>query len=160
MFLSSLARLDHDAPLLPALLVKGLTYLRSTDFSTMAPGRYEIDGPEMFALVQEYRTQPKSQKKAESHANYIDVQFVHSGSETIGFAPAGSTAEILEDLTIGKDMVTYKSVPDETDCVLTSGMYAILFPGEIHRPQCSHGPDAQVRKVVLKVAMAAVFAQA
>lgn len=160
MFLSSLACLDRDAPVLPPLIVKGLTYLRNTDFSIVAPGRFEIDGPEMFALVQEYHTLPKSQKKAESHTKYIDVQYVHSGSEIIGFAPAGSTGEILEDLTAGKDTVTYRSVPNETDCVLTSGMYAILFPGEIHRPQCSHGQDAQVRKVVLKVAMEAVLAQA
>jgi YhcH/YjgK/YiaL family protein len=158
MFLSSLASLDRDAPVLPPLLVKGLTYLSDTDFLTMAPGRYDIDGRDMFALVQEYRTRPKMEKKAESHTKYIDVQYVHSGSEIIGFAPAGAAAEILEDLTLGKDMVTYKSVSNETDCVLTNGMYAILFPGEIHRPQCSPGVDTQVRKVVLKVAMDAVLA--
>jgi YhcH/YjgK/YiaL family protein len=32
-------------------------------------------------------------------------------------------------------------------------MYAILFPGEIHRPQCSYTGETKVRKVVVKVAM-------
>jgi biofilm protein TabA len=159
MFISNLTSLNRDAPVLPPILVNGLTYLKNTDFSVKAPGRYEIDGTAMFALVQEYHTKPKSEKKAESHTRYMDVQYVHSGSEIVGFAPAGAAAEILEDLTESKDMITYKSVSYETDCLLTSGMYAILFPGEIHRPQCSSGADMQVCKVVLKVAMDAVLAR-
>jgi YhcH/YjgK/YiaL family protein len=40
----------------------------------------------------------------------------------------------------------------ETDIVLTAGMYAVLFPGEIHRPQCNYKGETTVRKVVVKVA--------
>jgi YhcH/YjgK/YiaL family protein len=158
MFCSSLARISADKPVLPAYLVKGLDYLKNTDFSAMAIGRYEIDGARMYALVQEYRTQPKAAKRAEAHVQYIDVQYVLSGAEILGFAPAGASAEISEDLTETKDTTTFSSVAGETDLVLTSGMYAILYPGEIHRPQCMFESESQVRKVVLKAAMAAVLA--
>jgi|WetSurMetagenome_2_1015567.scaffolds.fasta_scaffold00077_16 biofilm protein TabA len=155
MFLSTLTDLDRDARFLPSLLVKGLTYLRDADLSSMVPGKYEISGSDLFALVQEYRTKPKAEKKAESHVRYLDVQYLHDGVEIIGFAPAGGPAEILEDAAAEKDVITYKTAANETDLVLTKGMYAVLFPGEIHRPQCSCGADGTVKKVVLKVAMAA-----
>ncbi|HUI91795.1 MAG TPA: YhcH/YjgK/YiaL family protein [Chitinivibrionales bacterium] len=119
----------------------------------MAAGKYGLDGDSIFALVQEYATQPKEAKKAEAHLKYIDVQFVYQGIETAGFAPADPAAEIMEDLASKKDMITYKSVPHETSIILAEGMYAILFPGEIHRPRCNYLKESKVRKVVLKVAM-------
>jgi biofilm protein TabA len=158
MFCSSLARLSADKLVLPAYLVKGLDVLKNTDFSAMAIGRYEIDGARMFALVQEYRTRPKAAKNAEAHVKYIDVQYVLSGAEILGFAPAGVSAEIGEDLSATKDTILFRSVAGETDLVLASGMYAILYPGEIHRPQCMLESESHVRKVVLKAAMEAVLA--
>ena len=153
MFCSSIKTLDADRPTLPKALLKALDYLKPTDFSKMEIGKYEIDGPAMYALVQEYQTQPKEFKKAEAHVKYIDVQYVYNGSEIVGYSPADPAAEVLENLVDKKDMITYKSVPDETSVILTEGMYAILFPGEIHRPQCNYIRETKVRKVVVKVAM-------
>jgi biofilm protein TabA len=153
MICSSIKTLDADRPTLPRALHKGLDYLKNTDFSKMEIGKYELDGANMYALVQEYQTQPKEAKKAEAHVKYIDVQFVYSGSEMIGYAPADPSAEVLENLADKKDMITYKTVPGETAVILTAGMYAVLFPNEIHRPQCNYLGETQVRKVVLKVAM-------
>jgi YhcH/YjgK/YiaL family protein len=153
MFCSSIKILDANRPTLPKALLKALDYLKNTDFSKMEIGKYEIDGPAMFALVQEYQTQPKETKKAEAHVKYIDVQYVYSGSEIVGYAPADPAAEVLENLVDKKDMITYKSIPNETEVILTEGMYAILFPGEIHRPQCNYKGETKVRKVVVKAAM-------
>jgi biofilm protein TabA len=153
MICSSIKTLDADRPTLPKALHKGLDYLKNTDFSKMETGKYELDGSAMYALMQEYRTQPKEAKKAEAHVKYIDVQFVYSGSEIIGYAPADPAAEVLENLVDKKDMITYKTVPNETAVVLTEGMYVVLFPNEIHRPQCNYLGETKVRKVVLKVAM-------
>jgi biofilm protein TabA len=152
MFCSSIKTLDADRPTLPKALLKALDYLKNTDFSKMETGKYEIDGTAMYALVQEYLTQPKEAKKAEAHVKYIDIQYVYNGSEIIGYAPADPAAEVLENLVDKKDMITYKTVPDETSVILAEGMYAILFPGEIHRPQCNYKGETKVRKVVVKVA--------
>jgi biofilm protein TabA len=154
MICSAIKTLDADRPTLPKALLKGLDYLNNTDFSKMEIGKYEIDGPAMYALVQEYQTQPKELKKAEAHVRFIDVQYVYSGVEIIGYAPADPAAEVLENLVDKKDMITYKTVPNEASIILAEGMYAILFPGEIHRPQCNYKGETKVRKVVLKVAMA------
>ncbi len=63
-----------------------LDYLATTDFSAMEPGRYEIDGKNLFALVQAYESIPKEQGKWECHRNYIDVQYIAEGVELIGFS--------------------------------------------------------------------------
>jgi YhcH/YjgK/YiaL family protein len=152
MICGSIRTLDADRPTLPKALFKGLDYMKNTDFSKMEIGKYEIDGSAMYALVLEYQTQPKEAKKAEAHVKYIDVQFVYNGSEIIGYAPADPAAEVLENLVDKKDMITYKTVPNETSVILTTGMYVVLFPREIHRPQCNYKGETKVRKVVLKVA--------
>ena len=156
MFCSSLSTLETDRLVLHQYLVRALEYLASKNFSAVAPGRYDIDGDDMFALVQEYRTQPKSAKKAEAHRRFIDIQFVGSGAEIIGFAPAGAPAEICKNYSADKDAVMFTKVSDETDLILAGGMYAILFPGEIHRPQCAYGSEALVKKIVIKAAITAI----
>jgi beta-galactosidase beta subunit len=35
-----------------------------------------------------YQTAPKTEKKAETHAKYIDIQYIDNGTEVIGFALA------------------------------------------------------------------------
>ena len=39
-------------------LYKGLAFLKETDVASLPVGRYEIDGDEVFALVQEYTRMP------------------------------------------------------------------------------------------------------
>lgn len=50
-------------------------------------GRHEIDGDRVFALVQNYTTNPIEGALYEAHRRYSDIQFVFSGRKT----PLGST---------------------------------------------------------------------
>ena len=43
-----------------------LEYISKTDFSSMEPGRYELDGSNMFALVQAYDSIPIGQGSGQS----------------------------------------------------------------------------------------------
>ena len=61
-----------------------LEYISKTDFSAMEPGRYELDGSNMFALVQAYDSIPIEQGKWECHKKYIDIQYIAEGVEQIG----------------------------------------------------------------------------
>ena len=51
-------RLANPSPLyqLPSRLARALEYLRATDMRTVALGRHDLDGDDLFALVQEYTT--------------------------------------------------------------------------------------------------------
>ena len=153
MIFGSIQNLEHDKKFLSMALVKGLEYIRDADLTKLAAGRYEIDGNALFALVQDNRTAPKAERKAEAHKKYIDIQYVHSGSEIIGFGLADPANEVLENLLDQKDAIFFKQVKNEMDLVLTPGMYAIFFSADVHRPGCIHGSPASVRKVVVKVAI-------
>ncbi|MDR3559833.1 MAG: YhcH/YjgK/YiaL family protein [Negativicutes bacterium] len=148
--------IDHFAKareLYPQSLQKGLAFLRDTDFSAMSVGRHEIDGDKMFALVQEYQPDVKENRKAETHEKYIDIQYIVSGEEIMGYANLTATAEIAENRLADKDALFYKNVENETELQASAGMFAVFFPWDVHRPGCVKKAGALVRKVVLKIKM-------
>lgn len=151
MIYGNIANLERDRKILPAAVVKGLQYLKDTDFSKLEVGKYEIEGNKIFALVQENQTQPKEDRRAEAHAKRLDIQCVIEGAEMIGFALPDAANQVVEDLLEQKDNIFYSTVQDEMGLVLTKGMYAIFFPGEVHRPSCQYGVSCKLRKVVVKI---------
>ena len=153
MFFGTIKNLRDDRKILPEALVKGLEYLQATDVTRLEPGRYEIEGETIFALVQDYETYPKAERRSEAHARFVDIQFIVAGVEMIGYGPTGSGIEVEEDLLEEKDVLFYKSVENEMDLVLASGSYAIFFPGEVHRPGCAFPKSRSVKKVVIKVCL-------
>ena len=63
-----------------------LAYLLDTDLPNIKPGRYEIDGSNIYALMQNYETKPKENGFWEAHRHYIDIQYIIKGTELIGYA--------------------------------------------------------------------------
>lgn len=153
MIFGKLDDLSKDRSYLAKALLKGLNYLQKTDFSKVAVGKYEIEGSSIYALVQEYQTAPKAEKKAEAHAKYIDIQYIDQGDEVISFALFSKESEVKENLLDQKDAIFYRTVKGEMDLHLSKGMYTIFFPEEIHRPGCNYESGGQVRKVVVKIAI-------
>jgi biofilm protein TabA len=152
MYVGHIKNLEKEKKVLPLPLIKGLEYLQRTDFSRTEIGKYEIEGPQIFALVQEQETGPKAERRPEAHVKNIDIQYVIEGTDVIGFGLPDPANEVAEDLLGEKDCIFFKNVQDEMDLVLTSGMYAIFFPDEVHRPNCQYGANGKLRKVVVKVA--------
>jgi len=64
-----------------------LEFLKRPDIEATPIGRLELDGALLFALTQEYETKPIHDGKLEAHKKYIDIQFIVSGEEFIGYAP-------------------------------------------------------------------------
>jgi len=153
MIFGSIHNLEQDRTVLPKALVRGLEFLKSADLATIPPGKHEIEGNALFALVQDNRTAPKTECKAETHRKYIDIQYVQSGSEIIGYSTFDPENPILEDRLDQNDVVFYKQVKDEIDLVLTPGRYVIFFPTDVHRPGCMRGSPGLVRKIVMKIAV-------
>ena len=150
MIFGHLENLSKEKAAVCSALRDGLEYLAKTDFKSMASGRYEISD-DMYALVQEYATQPKAERKAERHEKYIDIQYIDQGEECIGFALLSPECEVSEDKLAEKDAVFFKTVKDEVALIMPAGTYAIFMPSDIHRPCCQSGTASQVRKVVLKI---------
>jgi YhcH/YjgK/YiaL family protein len=123
-------------------------YIHNTDLKIIKPGKYEIDGENIFALISEYKTKSESEGKLEAHRKYLDVQYVIEGEELMGYAPLG-TQEILEPYKEENDILFFKGEKSFTK--VSSGMFAIFFPEDVHMPGISAGKVSDVKKLVIKV---------
>lgn len=156
MIYGQLKNLEQEKAAFSPALQKGLLYLANTDFSQLTAGRYEIEGDRIFALVSEYETEPKMKRKPEAHRKYIDIQYVAAGEEWIGCSPLSSGYEVLQDELAERDLIFYREVRQEVELLLKPGVYAILFPNDVHRPCCMLHVPARVKKVVIKIAVSSL----
>lgn len=127
----------------------GFDYLAKTDFSKIEAGKYEIDGSNLFALVQVYDSITKDQGKWECHKDYIDIQYVVEGVEQIGV----QNIDFLKVTTEYNPEKDIAFLSGEGDFVtLSKGSYGVFFPQDAHMPKVAPGDKpGKVKKVVLKI---------
>lgn len=130
---------------------KAFDFIRESDLESMEIGRYEIDGDNIFALVQGYTSQAVEEKRFEAHRNYIDIQYMISGSEMMGYTTPGYLT-VTSEYNPDKDIEFY-SHTGFTECELDAGSFAVFFPEDPHMPGCSiSGKEVEeVKKLVLKI---------
>lgn len=124
-------------------------YIRRIDIHAITVGRHEIDGANMYALVQEYNTKLKEEAKWEAHRRYIDLQYVVQGAEGIGYANIHHLKQGEYDEA--KDFLPLFGEGIQVD--LNSGYFVLLFPEDAHMPGLAIGAPAPLRKIVLKIAL-------
>ncbi len=126
---------------------KAFEYLKKTDFNSIEPGRYEIDGTSVYVLVQDYTTKAMSEAFIEAHYKYADVQFVCKGEERFGYSNILKLAAGPYD----EEREFYK-LEGEIDFVsLSEGYFAIFFPEDAHMPGLYKDEPSRVIKAVVKV---------
>ncbi len=129
---------------------KCLEILKDEKLSTKKDGRYEVDGDELYYIVQRYTTRPLKEGRLEAHRKYIDIQFAAGGEEMIGHSLIGQL-NIQQPYDEAKDIIFYK-VPEKINTVkLGEGMFCILFPQDGHIPCCQLNGPSNVIKVVVKI---------
>jgi len=128
-------------------LVAAFHYLQNTDLSKVEPGRYEIDGSSVYALVQQYETKAKEKGRWEAHRRYMDVQYLVQGVELFGFANLGqlNAGNYDED----KDFLALTG--DGDFFVVRPGTFLVLAPQDGHMPGIAVSSPQPVKKVVVKV---------
>lgn len=141
---------------LPAAIETALEFLRTTDFRTLQPGVVEIDGRTVFAQILDLTTRPREQQKPEVHRRYLDIQFLAWGEEEIGIAIDRGNNVIQEELLAQRDIIYYQDSENESFIEMIPGSYAIFFPQDVHRPACNKYRATAIRKIVVKVAIAAL----
>lgn len=129
---------------------KAFEYLRTTDFSAVGKGKYEIDGQQIFAIVNEFETKDKSDCELEAHKKHIDIQYVVRGTEMFGYTPFTGQIPVVDysetrDVAFYKDAVSYIK--------LEAGMFIVFFPSDLHQPEVREFEPVTVKKVVVKIRM-------
>ena len=152
MIVSDLDHSDHQTGGDPGLQ-KAFAFLRSPGIHRLPDGRVEIDGDRVFALVQRYETMMPDSPKFEFHRKYIDVQFIVSGEEVIGWAPAARMT-VTDAYNADKDICFGTVVKGIwTPVYLQVGQLAVLWPEDAHAPKLSSNASLPVMKIVVKVAV-------
>ena len=114
-------------------------------------GRYLISGDDCFALVQTYTARPLAEAKFEAHRQYIDIQYIQAGRETILWTPLVRLTEIVQPYAADKDIAFYAPPPHATPIRLQAGDFTIFFPEDGHAPGLENDGLMVVRKTVVKV---------
>ncbi len=130
---------------------KAFAFLKETGLDTLSPGRYTIDGDNVYAIVSEGKPKLPEEIKWEAHRKYIDIQYVISGKEKMGLAPV-SKAVIIDEFSESKDIGFY-TLPDSDSKYYTAepGTLLLFFPQDAHRPGIRiEGCDFD-KKIVIKV---------
>ncbi len=136
----------------PDAVKRAINYLKANDFVNMEPGVFELEGKIMYAQVFDAQTEAAHLKKPEVHEKYLDVQFLASGKEKLGFTPDTGSYQIDEKFE-ERDLIFYKSVENEGFITATPGCFCVFYPFDVHRPAVAADEPMTVRKVVVKVSL-------
>ena len=127
---------------------EAFAFLKNNDLTKLTPGKYPIDGDNVYASVTDDPTKDYGQSKWESHRKYIDLQYVISGEEKIGVAPVADV-KVTEPYNAEKDIAHY-SGPGKL-YLARPGTFFIFFPGTAHRPNITTGGNKPDQKIVIKI---------
>lgn len=132
-------------------LYLGLEFLKNVT-PDIENGVHEIN-PRVKAIVSEYETKKVNENGFEAHRDYIDIQYLISGEEIVGYLP----------LVLLNEIKPYNKECDASFYVgtgikhhelqLGNGFFAVFFPQDGHMPCLSIDEPKTVKKVVMKVAV-------
>ena len=130
------------------LFEDAFAFIRKAVEEDMPEGRYELQGSDLYAMVQVYPIDADN-ANVEYHEKYIDIQYIVEGCEHMGWAdradaPADARYSAEYDISL---------FPAETtaDFDVKAGSYTIFFPSDLHKPKMLKGSSAMVKKIVVKV---------
>jgi YhcH/YjgK/YiaL family protein len=127
---------------------KAFKYIENTDLSKIETGKYQIEGDKIFAVVSEYETKNLEQGLWEAHRKYIDIQYIISGKEKMGYC-------CMDDMKIA---VKYN---EENDIIFMNGQgdfftvnegsFALFTPKDAHMPSIRVDHSKCVKKLLVKI---------
>lgn len=129
------------------LFRRAFDYLRSTDFSTAEPGKIELQGTDLFAVISDSPLKNEVEAKLEVHNDYIDIQLPVSKTEQFGWKPREELVMPQDVFDKEKDIQFFDD-PKSMVFDLPEGHFVIFFPEDGHAPCIGEGI---IRKVVVKI---------
>ena len=130
---------------------KSFDFIKKACEENLSVGKYEIDGKNIYAMVQEYNSKAPEDAKFEAHKNYIDIQYIISGTEkmeAVDIAYATAKTEYNAE----KDVTFFENAEEVTESIFTDEGFAIFFPHDVHRPGMAIDSGSQpMRKIVVKI---------
>lgn len=136
---------------LPAAIARAIDALQKLDLSAMDVGRYELEGDQLFYMIQEVETRRLGDSRSEAHRRHADIQIPLSAAERYGFSLPQANLVPSEDRLETGDIAFYPAPANEFFMDIEPGSYVVFLPGELHRPCLAIEQQGKLRKVVVKV---------
>jgi len=147
MILDVLENIHRYTALQPAF-THAFQFLARPDLEELPPGKYEIDGDRLFAIVAREAGRTKEEAVLETHQRYIDIQLILDGTDTMGWKAKSRCTQPAKEYDPKGDEQCFAD-PPETWVAVPPGHFVIFFPEDAHAPLVS--PE-QLHKVIVKVA--------
>ena len=128
-------------------------FIEKAEELNLQDGRYEIQGEDLFALVQTYETNLESQCRFETHNKYVDIQYIRKGKEIMNYKLKDKLI-VSEDLSATKDVIFYENPKDYTSVLVEEGSFALFLTDDGHMPGVMYGEKETVKKIVFKIRLA------
>jgi len=132
----------------PSRWDKAFAYLKNTDLQALPPGRYPIDGNDVYATITLGPPRKIDSTLWESHRNFEDIHYVISGKEQIGIVPLAKT-RVVKKYDSALDLAEYSA--EGSYYVAKPGLFFIITTEEAHRPGLRAEGYDRVKKLVIKV---------
>ena len=126
------------------------SFLKRLESENLPDGRYDIDGDNIFALVQRYTTKPKSEGLMEAHEKYADLQCILKGREYI-YVDYAEDLKITDDRRPEGDIFFFELRPDKGGSLLEAGCFGYYAPTDAHMPCITADEPSEIEKVVFKI---------
>jgi biofilm protein TabA len=132
-------------------VAKGLLWLEKhkDDLATMENGRYDIQGEDVYAIVNSYDTKPAADCGWEAHKVYCDIHYSVTGSERIAYSHISRMKE-SQAYNVEKDYSLYQGEGDWV--AVRENMFCLLLPEDVHAPGAFLDNESTfLKKVVIKL---------
>lgn len=146
MIIDSLANADRYFSVHPSF-AKAFEYLRAQDLNALEPGKYVIEEGVLNLAVSAKDGVTADAAKFEAHDKFIDIQFVISGSEQMGWSDRSLCTSPTAEYNPEKDVIFFNDKP-QMYFGLNAGQFVIFFPEDAHAPMIGEG---LIKKLVVKV---------
>lgn len=128
---------------------KAFKYLDTADLTGIKPGRYAVDGDDVYVIVTEGATRDMDKSLWEAHKNYADIHYVISGRERIGVTPF-SAVTIVTPYDPVKDIAFYNA-PGKFYVARPNNFFVFFAEHDAHRPGIKTAGFDSDKKIVVKV---------
>jgi YhcH/YjgK/YiaL family protein len=146
MVLDHVQNADRYVALHPRF-AEAFRFLTETHLTDLAPGRHEVDGDRLYAMVIRAPGTGCEEARLEAHRRYIDIQYSVDTTDVIGWrhAPTCGLMSIDEEKDVG-----FSDAEPNAWVAVAPRMFAVFFPEDAHAPM---GGEGELHKVVMKVAV-------
>jgi biofilm protein TabA len=128
---------------------EGFGFLDHPGVAELEPGKYEISGDRVYAIIEKNDGRNVEDGKLEAHRKYLDIQYIISGDESMGWSPLSELATSSKGYDEERDLEFFDGEP-QTLVKVPEGSFTIFLPTDAHLPGIGKGP---IHKIVVKVAV-------